>query len=81
VLLPVNEEADGTSVQLEIGAQLGWMNGMDPIDSVVFDEDAFINQEIGPISTIEHNLFVAESTIGRAASSLSITLSNRSVAK
>ena len=41
--LPVNEEADGTSAQLEIGKQLGSMNGMDRINSFVFDEYAFIN--------------------------------------
>ena len=62
--LPVNQEADGTFAQLEIGKQLGSMDGMDLIDSLVFDEYAFINQEIGPIS--------AESTIWRATSSLSI---------
>ena len=49
---PVKEEADGTSAQLEIGKQLGSMDGMDRINSFVFDEYAFINQEIGPISTI-----------------------------
>jgi hypothetical protein len=32
------------------------MDGMDHIDSFVFDEHAFINQEICPISTIEHDL-------------------------
>ena len=58
--LPVNEEADGTSAQLEIGKQLGSMDGMYPIDSFVFDEYAFINQEIGAISTIEHDVFVAD---------------------
>ncbi len=59
--LPVNEEADGTSTQLKIGSkQLGSMDGMDPIDSFVFDGYAFINQEIGPIFTIEHDLFVAD---------------------
>jgi hypothetical protein len=36
------------------------MDWMDPIDSFVFDEYAFINQEIGPISTIELDLFVAD---------------------
>ena len=36
------------------------MDGMDRINSLVFDEYAFINQEIGPISTIEHDLFVAD---------------------
>jgi hypothetical protein len=36
------------------------MDGMDRINSFVFDDYAFINQEIGPISTIEHNLFVAD---------------------
>ena len=40
--LPVNEEADGTSAQLEIGKQLGSMDRMDHIDSFVFDEYAFI---------------------------------------
>ena len=48
------------SAQLEIGKQLGSMDGMDPIDSCVFDAYAFINQEIGPISTIEHDLFLAD---------------------
>jgi len=33
---------------------------LDCIDSFVFDEYAFINQEIGPISAIEHDLFVAD---------------------
>jgi hypothetical protein len=42
--LPVNEEADGTSTQLEIGKQLGSMDWMDHIDSLVFDEYAFIYQ-------------------------------------
>ena len=114
--LPVKEESDGTSAQLETGKQLGSVDGMDRINSFVFDEYAFINQEIGPISTIKHDLFVAnrtmifsvdiqsaqaefnhqatpnhgfqqswskcwlvataESTIGWATSSLSITLSN-----
>jgi hypothetical protein len=32
----------------------------DPIDNFAFDEYAFINQEIAPISTIEHDLFVNE---------------------
>jgi hypothetical protein len=36
------------------------MDGMDRINSFVFDEYAFINQEIGPISTIERDLFVAD---------------------
>ncbi len=58
--LPINEEADGTSAQIEICKQLGSMDGMDCIDRFVFDEYAFINQEIGPISTIEHALFVAD---------------------
>ena len=58
--LPVKEETDGTSAQLEIGKQLGSMDGMDRINSFVFDEYAFINQEIGPISKIKHDLFVAD---------------------
>jgi hypothetical protein len=37
------------------------MDGMDRIHSFVFDAYAFINQEIGPISTIERDLFVADS--------------------
>jgi hypothetical protein len=36
------------------------MGGRDHIDSFVFDEYAFINQEIGPVSIIEHDLFVAD---------------------
>jgi hypothetical protein len=32
------------------------MDGMHHIDSFVFGEYAFINQEIGPTSTIEHGL-------------------------
>jgi hypothetical protein len=36
--LPVNLEADGTSAQLETGKQLGPMDGMDHIDSFVFNE-------------------------------------------
>jgi hypothetical protein len=54
--IPVNEETDGTSAQLEIGKQLGSIYGMHHIDSFVFDEYAFINQEINPTSTIEHDL-------------------------
>jgi hypothetical protein len=50
--------ADGTSAQLEIGKQPGSMDGMDRINSFVFNEYAFINQEIGPISTIKHDLFI-----------------------
>ena len=42
--LPVNWEADGTPAQLELGMQLGSMEGLDYIDSFVFDEYAFINQ-------------------------------------
>ena len=58
--LPVKEEADGMSAQFEISKQLGSMDGTDRINSFVFDEYAFINQEIGPISTIKHDLFVAD---------------------
>jgi hypothetical protein len=58
--LPVKEEADGTSAQLEIGKQPGSMDRMDRINSFVFDKYAFINQRIGPISTIKHDLFVAD---------------------
>jgi len=36
------------------------MDGMDHINSFVFDEYAFINQEIGPISTIKQDFFVAD---------------------
>ena len=36
------------------------MDGMDLINSFVFDEYAVIHQEIGPISAIKHNLFVAD---------------------
>jgi hypothetical protein len=35
-------------------------HALDSIDSFVFDEYAFIHQEIDPISTIEHDLFAAE---------------------
>ena len=58
--LPVKEEAEGTSAQLETGKQPGSMDGMDRINSFVFDTYACINQEIGPISTIEHDLFAAD---------------------
>jgi hypothetical protein len=54
--LPVMEEVDGTPAQLETGKQMGLMEGMDYFNSFVFDKYAFINQEIGPISTIEHGL-------------------------
>jgi hypothetical protein len=37
------------------------MNGMDCINSFILDKSSFINQEIGPISAIEHDLFVANS--------------------
>ena len=37
----------------------GSMDGMDYINSFVFEEYAFINQEIAPISRIKHDLFVA----------------------
>ena len=59
-LMRVKEEADGTSTQLEISKQPGSMAGTDPINSFVFDEYACISQEIGPMSTIEHDLFVAD---------------------
>ena len=36
------------------------MDGMDLINSFVFDEYAVIHQKIGPISAIKHNLFVAD---------------------
>ena len=48
------------AAQLEIGKQLGSMDGMDGIHSFVFDEYAFLNQEIDPVSTIKHDLFVAD---------------------
>ena len=48
------------SAQLEIGKQLGSMDRMDRIHCFVFDEYAFINQKIGPISKIKHDLFVAD---------------------
>ena len=48
------------SAQLEIGEQLGLMDGMDSIHSFVFYEYAVINREIGPISTVKHDLFVAD---------------------
>ena len=35
------------------------MDGVNRINCFVFDEYAIINQEIGPISTIKLNLFVA----------------------
>ncbi len=57
---PVTEDADGTSAQIEIDKQPGSMDGTDLTDSFVFDEYAFINQETGPISTIGHDLFIAE---------------------
>ena len=56
--LPVKEEADGVPAQLEIGEQLGSMNGMNRINSFVFHDYAFIHQEIGPIPTIKYNIFV-----------------------
>ncbi len=58
--LPVHEEADGASAQIETDKQPGSMDGTDLIDSFVFYEYAFINQEIGPIPAIEHHLLVAE---------------------
>jgi hypothetical protein len=58
--LPVNEEADRTTTELEICEQLSSMDRMDPIDRFVFDEYAFINQEIDPIATIKYHLFVAD---------------------
>jgi len=57
------------------------MDGMDPIDSFVFDEYACIHQGIGPIPIVEHDLFVADRTVGCATSSLSITLDNCRAAK
>jgi hypothetical protein len=77
--LPVKEEADGTSTQLDIGKQLGSMDVMDCINRFVFDAYAFINQEIGPISTIEHDLFVADRN--RIFSVDIRTLSNCTVSK
>jgi len=47
---------DGMSAQLEIGKQSGSMDGMDRINSFVFDQYASINQEIDPISTIKNGL-------------------------
>jgi hypothetical protein len=38
------EEADGTSAQLEIGKHLCLTDLMDPLDSFIFDKDAFICQ-------------------------------------
>ena len=72
----VKEEADGMSAQLEIGKQLGSMDGMDRINSFVFDEYAFINQEIDPISTIKHDLFVADRNRIFRLNIQSATLSN-----
>ena len=43
--LPVKEEADGMSAQLELGKQLGSMDRMDRINSFVFDDYAFILTE------------------------------------
>jgi hypothetical protein len=58
--LRADEKPDGTSARLETGKQLGSMKEMDYINSFVFDEYAFINQEIRPISTIKHDLYAAD---------------------
>ena len=56
--LPVNEEADGTPAQLEIGKQLSSMDGMDHINSFVFDE--YDSSNPGPSAVW---IATAESTI------------------
>ena len=58
--LPVEVEADGTSAQLEMGKQPGSMDRMDRGNGFVFDEYAFIDQRIGPMSAIKHGLFAAD---------------------
>ena len=57
---PVKEETDGMSAHLEISRQPGSMDGMDRINSFVFNKHAFINKEFGPISKIKHGLLVAD---------------------
>lgn len=56
--LPVEQEPEWASAELEIGQQLGLVDGLNRIDGLVFDEDAPLDAHVGAIAGIDRHAIV-----------------------